>query len=80
MHCLEQLMATVFVARPQRAGTRRERDFAEALGAFRLALGGLEAACADDPARCRRAAAALERFKYEVERLSAHDTFDEDLF
>ncbi len=73
-------MATVFVVQPQRAGTRREHDFAEALGAFRLALGGLEAACADDSARCRRATAALERFKHEVERLSAHDAFDDELF
>lgn len=72
-------MATVFLVQPQRAGTRRERDFTEALAALRIALGGLEAACVNDPARCRRAAAALERFKYETERLSAHDDYDEDL-
>ncbi len=73
-------MATVFLVQPQRAGTRRERDFAEALGALRLALGGLEAACADDPARCRRAAATLLRLRHEVERLGADDAFEADLF
>ncbi len=72
-------MATVFLVQPQRASTRRERDFAEALSAFRLALGGLEAACADDPARCRRATAALARFQHEVERLSSYDDLDDGL-
>lgn len=53
--------------------------FAEALVAMRLALGGLEAACEEDPTRCRRAAAALERFTHEVEFLSAErDPYDEE--
>jgi hypothetical protein len=55
----------------------RERAFAEQLVALRLALGGLEAACAEDPVRCRRAAAMLERVTHEVEILSAPR--DEDL-
>lgn len=49
----------------------RERAFAEQLVALRLALGGLEAACAEDPARCRRAAAMLERVTHEVEMMSS---------
>ncbi|MEM1044143.1 MAG: hypothetical protein AAGI91_16155 [Bacteroidota bacterium] len=72
-------MATVFFVQPQRAATLRERDFADALGALRLALGGLEGACEGDPARCRRAAAALERFTHEVERLSSYEDRDDDL-
>ena len=54
----------------------RERAFAERLVALRLALGGLEAACEEDPARCRRAAAMLERVTHEVEKMSA--SRDED--
>jgi hypothetical protein len=49
----------------------REHAFAEALVALRLALGGLEAACEDDPARYRRATATLERVTHEVGILSA---------
>ncbi len=75
-------MATVFLVEPVRRGrgdAEKERLFAEALVTMRLALGGLEAACGDDPARCRRAAAALERFTHEVEVLSAQrDPFGDE--
>lgn len=65
-------MATIFQVRPIGPhDAARERAFAEALVALRLALGGLEAACEDDPARYRRAAAALERITHEVSILSA---------
>ena len=65
-------VATVFHVRPigKDEGVR-ERAFAEQLVALRLALGGLEAACAEDPARCRRAAAMLERVTHEVEMMAA---------
>lgn len=39
--------------------------------ALRLTLGGLEAACEEDPARYRRVTAALERITHEVKILSA---------
>lgn len=75
-------MATVFLVQPVRrgrSGAERERVFAEALVAARLALGGLEGACQEDPARCRRAAAMLERFTHEIEFLSAQrDPFDDE--
>jgi len=71
-------VATVFHVRPIGKGEGvRERAFAERLVALRLALGGLEAACAEDPARCRRAAAMLERVTHEVEIMMAPR--DEDL-
>ena len=75
-------MATVFLVEPVRRGrseAERERIFAEALVAIRLALGGLEGACQEDPARCRRAAAVLERFQHEVEYLSAaRDPYEDE--
>lgn len=75
-------MATVFLVEPVRRGrddAEKGRIFAEALVAMRLALGGLEAACEEDPARCRRVAAALERFTHEVEILSAQrDPYGDD--
>lgn len=64
-------MAHIFQVRPVRPNDKeRERAFNEQLIALRLALGGLEAACADDPSRYRRAAAALERISSEIEVLS----------
>lgn len=75
-------MATVFLVEPVRRGrseAERERIFVESLVAIRLALGGLEGACEVDPARCRRAAAVLERFRHEVEYLSAQrDPYDDE--
>lgn len=65
-------MATVFQVRPVGPfDAERERAFAEALVALRLTLGGLEAACEEDPARYRRVTAALERITHEVKILSA---------
>lgn len=65
-------MATIFQVRPVgRHDAERESAFAEALVALRFALGGLEGACADDPARYRRVTAALERMTHEVQILSA---------
>lgn len=64
-------MATIFQVRPVGPhDVERERAFARELVALRLALGGLEAACAEDPARYRRAAAALERITHDVKVLS----------
>lgn len=70
-------MATVFLVEPARKRvTPAERDFAEELAAIRLALGGLEAACDDDPTRCRRAAATLQRMIPELQTLAAHDDYN----
>ena len=70
-------MATVFLVEPARKRvTPAERDFAEELAAIRLALGGLEAACTEDPSRCRRAAATLQRMMPELQTLAAHDDYD----
>ncbi len=68
-------MAKVSRARPVPRGrndAERERKFAESLVAVRLALGGLEAACMDDAARYRLATSVLERFKHEIEVVSAY--------
>ncbi len=72
-------MATVFHVRPQRVRVCRAHAFTDALGALRSALDLLEETCAEDPARCRLAAAMLHRLHHEVVRLNTHEDPGEEL-
>lgn len=77
-------MAKVSRAKPVPRGrneAERERQFVESLVAVRLALGGLEAACMEDAVRYRLATSVLERFKHELEVVSAYgDPFGDEWY